>query len=336
MHPHRIGAGVALIAWRDGWCNARLVSSWRELGIAASLIPPPVAVRADLGPGDVCVNRIDVLPTLDGIEPGLEAIGSLQRAGVRVVNGAAPLELVHDKLLTTERLAGCGIHQPPTGHMAPGQLRSPITPPVVLKPRHGSWGRDVLLCGSPADVGRAASYLRRRPWFMRHGALAQQYLPHSEDLRLVVAGGQVAGAVVRRPAPGEWRTNFSLGGSRHRVIPPREAIEVAQAAALAVGCELVGVDLVVDDGQFAVLELNGAVDFDRLYSLPGRDVFDDVAQLLALPRTSAAPARVCVRAPRAPGFGSRVILSRFASAAPDVSAGDDPADLAEVRVAATR
>lgn len=332
-HSRRIGASVALVAWREGWCNGRLVANWRELGVAASVMAPPFAARADLGSGDVCVNRLDVLATLDGIEPGLDAIGQLQRAGVRVVNGAAALVLAHDKLRTFERLSDAGIHQPTSAQLVPGREWMPIPPPVVIKPRHGSWGRDVLLCRTADDFALALSEVHRRPWFQRHGALAQRVLPHTEDLRLVVAAGQVAGAVVRRPARGEWRTNFSLGGSRHRVVPPLEAIQVAQAAALAVGCDLVGVDLIVDGDQFAVLELNGAVDFDRLYSLPGRTVYDDIAELLALPVTSAAPSRVRVHAPSAPRFRSRRMLSQFRSAAPDTVSEDDPADLVDVPLA---
>jgi glutathione synthase/RimK-type ligase-like ATP-grasp enzyme len=55
------------------------------------------------------------------------------------------------------------------------------------------------------------------------------------------------------------------------------------AGVAAIGADFVGVDLLpAPDGGHIVLELNGAVDFNRSYSLPGRDVFDDVAAALAL------------------------------------------------------
>jgi hypothetical protein len=47
--------------------------------------------------------------------------------------------------------------------------------------------------------------------------------------------------------------------------------------------DLVGVDLLpVAGGTFVVLEVNGAVDFDERYSLPGGDVYPDVAAGLQL------------------------------------------------------
>ena len=46
--------------------------------------------------------------------------------------------------------------------------------------------------------------------------------------------------------------------------------------------DLIGVDLLPVDGGFVVLELNGAVEFDELYSLPGQDVYLDAARALAI------------------------------------------------------
>jgi hypothetical protein len=51
----------------------------------------------------------------------------------------------------------------------------------------------------------------------------------------------------------------------------------------ALGLDLAGVDLLpLPTGRYVVIELNGAVDFDRDYSLAGRDVFADVARALDL------------------------------------------------------
>jgi glutathione synthase/RimK-type ligase-like ATP-grasp enzyme len=88
------------------------------------------------------------------------------------------------------------------------------------------------------------------------------------------------GAAARIAAPGEWRTNCSLGGSLATADPPPAACALARAAATAIGAEVVGVDLLRVDGGYAVLELNGAVDFDARYSLPGRNAHDDLVRAL--------------------------------------------------------
>jgi glutathione synthase/RimK-type ligase-like ATP-grasp enzyme len=120
--------------------------------------------------------------------------------------------------------------------------------------------------------------MRDEAWFLEHGALVQELVPHTgPDLRIVVAGDRVVGAVRREAAPGEWRTNVALGATRVPVEPPPEAALLALAAARAVGAALVGVDLLpTPDGGHTILELNGAVDFTREYRADV-DVFRETA-----------------------------------------------------------
>ena len=149
---------------------------------------------------------------------------------------------------------------------------------MVLKPRYGSWGRHVILCATDDALRDALDRVREEPWFLEHGALVQQLVPPTgNDLRLIVAGNRVVGAVRREAAVGEWRTNVALGARRHPVEPPLRAVSLAVAAAQATGGALVGVDLLpMPDGEFTILEINGAVDFTSDYR-PHGDVFREAA-----------------------------------------------------------
>ena len=261
--------------------NVALVSAIRRLGVESTLLRPEQA-RRRVRDGDVVLGRVDVLPTLDGVEACLWELRRLERHGARVLNGVGALLASHDKLATALRLARAGLRHPRTVHLDGRRPLPVLEPPLVLKPRFGSCGRDVVLCESDVAVERALDRLGRRRWFRRHGVLAQELVPpEGRDLRILVAGGEVVGAIERRPAPGEWRTNVALGGTRHAVTPPPDACETAVAAAHAVGGDFVGVDLLPSDEGWVVLELNGAVDFTREYSLEGRDVFHDAALALA-------------------------------------------------------
>src|SRR5439155_19384834 len=112
----------------------------------------------------------------------------------------------------------------------------------------GPWGEEVIRCDDELALETGLADLDTRAWFEATGAIAQKLVaPRGHDLRLIVAGGAVIGAVRRVAAPGEWRTNVALGARREPVDPPDEARAMAIAAAGAVGGDLVGVDLLPAD-----------------------------------------------------------------------------------------
>ena len=232
-----------------------------------------------LRPGDAALGRLDVLPTLDGIDDGMWALGALQARGVAVLNDASALYATHDKLLTARILRRTSLPHPRTVHVRPGRPFAAVRPPVVIKPRFGSGGQAVTWCEDEDALVERLSSLSTTSWFEQQGVLVQELVPpQGYDLRILVAAERVVGAIFRIAADGEWRTNVALGGLRRPVAdPPRAACELALTAARAAGAALVGVDLVPDaDGSWTILELNGAVEFTREYQLD-EDVFDCAA-----------------------------------------------------------
>jgi len=249
----------------------------------------PARALTQLGAGDVALGRLDVLRTLDGVEPGLWALDRLSDRGVTVLNPRLALTTAHDKLATAAVLASARLPHPRTAHVAPWLPLPEIEPPLVLKPRFGSWGLDVFRCDDYDELEVALAEARTRAWFDATGGVLQRLVgPRGYDLRIVVAGGRVVGAARRVAARGEWRTNIALGGRREPVLPPADACELALAAADAVGGDLVGVDLLPADADtWTILEVNGAVDFTGAYSL-GEEIFAAARNALIRRR----PARV--------------------------------------------
>jgi RimK family alpha-L-glutamate ligase len=270
---------IALVAHRHNETNLRLVEA-APPGVEIEIVSPTKTLGL-LGPGDAALARLDVLPSLEGIEPGIWEVGRLEADGVHVLNRLRTLLATHDKLQTARILHAASVPHPRTAHIIAPRAIAPIEPPVVVKPRFGSWGRDVTLCESHADLTTCLEELSTRSWFRRQGVLVQELIPPlGHDLRLVVAGGQVVGAVRRHAAEGEWRTNVALGAEREPTTPPQAAREIAVAAAAAVEGDLVGVDLMptLDDG-WVVIEINCAVEFNDEYSLD-RDIFSAVVDAL--------------------------------------------------------
>ena len=247
-------------------------------GVRWERMSPEEALHV-LRPGDVALGRLDVLPTLDGIDDGMWVLGALEARRVVVLNDAAALFATHDKLLTAQLLSRVDVSHPRTAHVRPDRPFPAVRPPVVVKPRFGSGGRGVTRCDDEASLGETLALLSGSTWFEQQGVLVQELVPpRGYDLRILVAAERIVGAIFRIAAEGEWRTNIALGGVRRPVPdPPLEACEVALTAARAAGAALVGVDLVPDvDGNWTVIELNGAVEFTNEYQ-PTGDVFSDVA-----------------------------------------------------------
>lgn len=276
------GLRRALVIGCETETNVSLAEAFAAHGCRSAVTSARDARSATTG--DVILNRLDVLPSLDGVEQGFWSLPRTERTGAIVLNRPASLLSAHDKLATTLLLAGAGIPQPATAHVREARVPETLRPPFVVKPRFGSWGRDVFCCETPDDLRAQLDALLHRRWFRRQGALVQELVAsRGTDLRLLVAAGGVIGAVERVALPGEWRTNVALGAFRRPAAPSPGARVLALRAVEALGLDLAGVDLLVDgDGNHLVLEVNGAVDFTTEYQ-PEADPFLAAAEALLAP-----------------------------------------------------
>ena len=192
MSRHADGMRLALIAGRPTPTNEAL-SRARNGGAVWELLTPQEALAA-LRPGDGVLGRLDVLPTLDGVEDGIWALGALAAREVHVLNDPAALLSAHDKLLTTRLLRRYAIAHPVTSHVRAGRVPPLFTGPVVVKPRFGSGGARVSLCDDAESLADALARAAEQGWYRRHGALVQELVPpQGYDLRILVATGRVVG-----------------------------------------------------------------------------------------------------------------------------------------------
>ncbi|HTZ05634.1 MAG TPA: ATP-grasp domain-containing protein [Gaiellaceae bacterium] len=261
--------------------NESLAAAARSLGVPADVLKPREALRV-LEAGDVALARLDVREGLDGMESGELELERLAACGVELLNRPRALAAAHDKLLTARALRLAGLPHPHTVLIAEGVPSAAPELPLVLKPRFGSWGRDVTLCRTRDELDAALERASYRGWFREHGALAQELVPPAGwDLRVVVAGGRVVGSARRVAAPGEWRTNVALGGRSESAPAPPLARALAVEAADAIRADLVGVDLLpTPDGGYVVVELNGAADIRPWYGDESDVYAESVFELL--------------------------------------------------------
>ena len=171
-----------------------------------------------LQPGAVALGRLDVVDGLDGVEDGLWALGSLAARGVVVLNRAGALLAAHDKLLTAKVLQRAGLPHPRTRILHPGGhgagLGGPARRQAALRElgprRRALRGRDRV--PPPPPLARAPALVPAA----RSGAAGARAAVRASTFASSSPEGTAVGAISRVAAPGEWRTNIALGGTRVR------------------------------------------------------------------------------------------------------------------------
>lgn len=211
------------------------------------------------------------------------AAHGLEAAGVQVINSAGAIELCGDKWRTSVALRQAGLPVPRTAlALTPDSALEAIEElgyPAVIKPLVGSWGRLVTAVRDRYAAVAVLEYIAALPSPQSHIVYAQEMVgAGNRDIRAIVIGGEVIGAVHRHSD--QWRSNVALGATTEPCDLTPELEKLARSAALAVGADVAGVDLLADgDGRLYVLEVNSGVEFSGFQRAMGDRI--DVAEKLA-------------------------------------------------------
>lgn len=165
-------------------------------------------------------------------------------------------------------LAEAGVSYPATTFVErPEELEKELSAnwqyPVVVKLSQG--GRHGIstfwLRGEP-DLREMLAKAKDEENKSKRGFLIQEYIKNDGDYRLFVVGYKVLGGFKRAPKEEKMVMNKSVGKSQVLEVVPTEVAHEAQRAALALGVEVAGIDLVVSpEGKPIVIEVNEAPQF---------------------------------------------------------------------------
>ena len=144
--------------------------------------------------------------------------------------------------------------------------------PAVIKPTVGSWGRMVSrLTGRDAAAGVLEG--REGMYPLYHVHYMEEFVDRPErDIRVIMVGGRAAAAIYRYSGS-SWKTNMATGGRAEACPVTAEMEEICIKAALAVGGEVVGVDMMESrDRGHLVHEVNNTTEFKNTVRVCGVDV----------------------------------------------------------------
>jgi len=262
----------------------RLAEAAAEKGHRIIVVDPiyvwPVLVNGIPGlEGELDISMLDVVLPRQGAtvnDSSLKLVPHLHRMGIPLVNNLDAIRLAKDQFLTLQALSAIGLPIPDTGfinsiegfHLVLDRLGGY---PVVLKQASGRVGEGVFL----VKTEHQARLILHNNLETGKGMLVQRFIPPENrlNIRVMVIGGKVAGAMKLKSKPGDFRSNFHLTQKSWPVELLPEWEEIALKAADAVGLEIAGVDLIVDEkGKVCVIEVNYSPGFSGLEAATGLDI----------------------------------------------------------------
>lgn len=152
--------------------------------------------------------------------------------------------------------------------------------PIIVKENVGSLGLAVFKINSVKEL---EELLANYSLISVKTLFVQRFLPGGEDLRVIVLGGKVIGAMKRIAKEGTHLTNYSQGGNvaKYDVDQDFEAVNIALKVAKTFDLDYCGVDLMKDEeGGWSVLEVNRACQFEGFEKATGLNVAEKVLDFL--------------------------------------------------------
>lgn len=239
----------------------------------------------DLTAADAVIVRTMPPGSLEQVVFRMDALARLEAAGVAVINPSKAIECAVDKYLTTARLAAAGLSVPATvvceNSESALEAFDRLGGDVLVKPLFGSEGRGIVRVSNGDLALRAFRTLERIDAVL----YLQRFIQHDgSDIRVLVLGGRILGAI-RRRADGQFRTNVSRAGRAERYELSDAEAHAALKSARVVGARLAGVDLLYDAaGCCHVIEVNAVPGWRAFQQVTGCDVAAAVVECLEATR----------------------------------------------------
>ncbi|MEK7064451.1 MAG: RimK family alpha-L-glutamate ligase [Patescibacteria group bacterium] len=212
-------------------------------------------------------------------------LSHLKTTGTKVFdNNLISLNYSINKVADLMRLTMAGIPVPNTRHSHDFEhfvsFGSQLKYPLVVKPTSTGQGVGVAKI---ENEGELLSFTEKA---IKEGQSAsrfimQEFVPYVYDLRLLIIGEAVF-CMRRIPREGDFRANFSLGGTVELFIPGEDTIALAKKALKAVGMTIGGIDILITKDKQIVLEVNHNPGFEGMEIATGQNIakiyFDHVLE----------------------------------------------------------
>ena len=274
----------------------RLIAEFAVVGIIATVVSPTkfdivvhTTHKTRIHYDGILTKLPDLLLTRTGSGTdyfGAAVIREIEKLGVIVINNSNAVELVKDKLATHQKLATQLIPTPKTMLLhfpvKTQVIKEEIGFPCVVKVITGSYGKGVHLCNNRKQFEATMELIDNLG--SKRTMIVQEYIAatYGADLRVLVIGGKVIGAMRRTAPKGDFRANISNGGTGEPFPLTDEIEHISRETARVMGLDIAGVDLLFDTNGYKVCECNSAPGFEGFEKYVGIDVAKEIVNYVRL------------------------------------------------------
>lgn len=208
-------------------------------------------------PPDVMVIRASVL---ENVDMEVSTVKQLQLMGVPVVNHYLPIVRAKNKVRTQQILQHEGIPVPRTIVIHNVEYLDNVIKkfrfPVILKCPQGSLGLGVSIIESQRSLRSMIDLIATN--LKNNMIIIQEYVKEArgKDIRVFIVGNKIVAAMERKAKRGEFRSNFSRGGSVSITDLTEQEKWLALRATKAIGLHVAGIDIIRTAEGPKILEVN--------------------------------------------------------------------------------
>jgi len=266
------------------YSTARLVEAAKEKNWNVQVIDY-LKCTIEIMKGELVINYLGkVLPTPDAIIPrigasrtfyGTAMVRHFEMMDVFSTSGNLAIARSRDKLRSLQVLSKNDVDMPKTVFASNKSTAKDVIAlsggaPLVLKILEGTQGVGVVL----VDSEKAAKSVLDAFYGMDVNLLVQEFIEEAggADIRALVVGGEVVGAMKRQGAEGDFRSNLHQGGSATSYKLNRKEKSTALAAAKAMGLGVCGVDMIPSSRGPLVMEVNSSPGLEGIEKSTGIDI----------------------------------------------------------------
>lgn len=274
-----------IMGGKEGWHVKDLLRAAQSLGFKAHvtdfrLISHSLAQYSNPESEEAVCTIIRTMPpgSLEQVVFRMDVLHALQRQGKKVLNPPRALESAVDKFLASELLKSHGLDIPHTFCCQDSDTAMEaferFGKDIVVKPLFGAEGRGILRIEDEQLAWRVFRAIEKIGGVI----YLQPYIKHPGwDLRIFILGEKVLGGMKRTAPQGAWMTNVAQGGKGEAYKLNSNLETIGIKASNAVGAEIAGVDLILDEnGKWLVLEVNAVPGWKAFAPVTGIDIAREI------------------------------------------------------------